>query len=222
MLKSGKYVVEGSWVAPPSGGFVDFQVSSAWMLSLLRPQQVTLPHVRMLFYGWHRQPTQRRYFDPGLTAVLSAVPEDVHPGCEVWYQHAEEPDLMRAACCELRNRMEEQHLGFEDAGRVDGFFAAHAPEVIDRLYANGSFAQPAPMFMGPPGMVVAGDAGEEAAEDDHHAVPVAMLASPQGCEEAGGEAVGVEWDMHFPDNVALGGTTPSCTGIARLGLPSRR
>jgi hypothetical protein len=55
---------------------VDFAASAAWWMATTRPERVTLEHVLVVFWGWHKLSGQQwRYFSalPNMNNVLSKI-----------------------------------------------------------------------------------------------------------------------------------------------------
>lgn len=194
MLRTTSYVPDASWVAPASGWPADFRASSVWLSMITRPSAVTLADVRVVFFAMHRQRVEVRYFNTA--PRLDAVPESTTAAQQVWYDHADEPGLMRLVCCEVRSELERRGIDFKCAAVVDQVFLECAPASVDRQYSSGAVQRPPPAILGPAGAAAAAGAGDDELHSETRVdgvqggaagvgVPVSFLYQPQPAEATG-------------------------------------
>ncbi len=144
MIRSGKFYPCGTWNTSAQGRPVDPDVTESWMLMITRPHDVKLEHIRILFMGSHlAQPGQKfRYFTSSgregqFKQTLSPMTQRA---CELWYEHAYEPEAMAGVVFELRKCLQVTGVPFANTALVDkvfvGCFDAAYAEVGGNL-ANG-------------------------------------------------------------------------------------
>lgn len=104
MIASGKYVPCGTCVTATQGQRVDYEVSSSWIMMIMRPEAVTLEQIRIVFWGEHARTCWRdtRYHRPTVPDFQSTLTKLQVNVLNLWYEHACEVEVMPQVVADLR------------------------------------------------------------------------------------------------------------------------
>eukprot|EP00775_Hariotina_reticulata_P014989 gene14989-biopygen322 len=138
MIWSGRYAPAAPWCTPAPGQFVDPVVSTSWFLMVERPTSTTLEHVRNLFWGWHQRHLNThtwRYFSQAIdfNSVLDSLQS---AACNIWYDHANEVEVMFAVVFEMRKLLVQANISFDNYKAIDGMFVTYFQQVYNSVSAG--------------------------------------------------------------------------------------